>query len=197
MLLCHINMPVASSLAKYHAGGLAFVAGATAAVGSSVVKVPLAVCIRSVQAGLHPNPIAAAQSLVRAAGVRSLFTVCATPPITTSIVLSLFMVLCSTIHLIEKWCKLCTDSLLHQTQRTKNDSCGVQGFVPTLLEDVPDMAVKFAVYESLRPLHSRVFGGRQVRVSCRTACFRLLAHMSEVGACRTGLSVVHMLLPAG
>ncbi|EIE26628.1 mitochondrial carrier [Coccomyxa subellipsoidea C-169] len=94
-------------------GGLAFVAGATAAVGSSVVKVPLAVCIRSVQAGLHPNPIAAAQSLVRAAGVRSLFT----------------------------------------------------GFVPTLLEDVPDMAVKFAVYESLRPLHSRVFGGRQPTVA--------------------------------
>lgn len=36
--------------------------------------------------------------------------------------------------------------------------------MPTLLEDVPDMAVKFAVYESLRPLHHRVFGGRQVRL---------------------------------
>ncbi|BDA40753.1 S-adenosylmethionine carrier 1, chloroplastic/mitochondrial [Coccomyxa sp. Obi] len=95
-----------------HEGAVAFVAGATAAVGSSVVKVPLAVCIRSVQAGLHPNPIAAAQSLVRTAGVRSLFT----------------------------------------------------GFLPTLLEDVPDMAVKFAVYETLRPLHHRVFGGRQPTV---------------------------------
>lgn len=42
----------------------------------------------------------------------------------------------------------------------------MQGFLPTLLEDVPDMAVKFAVYETLRPLHQRVFGGRQVRTNC-------------------------------
>ena len=34
--------------------------------------------------------------------------------------------------------------------------------MPTLLEDVPDMAVKFAVYESLRTMHRRVFRGRQV-----------------------------------
>lgn len=61
------------------AGGVAFVAGATAAVGSSVVKVPLAVCIRSVQAGLHPNAIEAARSIVQAAGFRSLFTVSALP----------------------------------------------------------------------------------------------------------------------
>ena len=32
-------------------GATAFAAGATAALGSSVVKVPLAVCIRSVQVG--------------------------------------------------------------------------------------------------------------------------------------------------
>ena len=38
----------------------------------------------------------------------------------------------------------------------------VQGLMPTLLEDVPDMAVKFTVYESLRSLHQRVFKGRQV-----------------------------------
>lgn len=63
------------------AGAVAFVAGATAAVGSSVVKVPLAVCIRSVQAGLHPNPIAAARSLVRTAGIRSLFTVILVAPL--------------------------------------------------------------------------------------------------------------------
>lgn len=43
----------------------------------------------------------------------------------------------------------------------------MQGFVPTLLEDVPDMAVKFAVYESLRSLHRRVFRGQQVPfISC-------------------------------
>lgn len=57
------------------AGGIAFVAGAGAAIGSSVVKVPLAVCIRSVQAGAYPNAIAAARSIVDTAGVRSLFTV--------------------------------------------------------------------------------------------------------------------------
>ena len=39
-----------------------------------------------------------------------------------------------------------------------------QGFVPTLLEDVPDMAVKFAVYESLRSLHQRVFQGRPATI---------------------------------
>lgn len=54
---------------------LAFVAGATAAFGSSVVKVPLAVCIRSVQAGVYKNVYHAAKSIVTAAGVRGLFTV--------------------------------------------------------------------------------------------------------------------------
>ena len=42
--------------------------------------------------------------------------------------------------------------------------CNTQGFVPTLLEDVPDMAVKFAVYESLRSLHQRVFHGRSATI---------------------------------
>ena len=57
------------------AGGIAFVAGAGAAVGSGIVKVPLAVCIRSVQAGAYPNAFAAARSIVDRAGARSLFTV--------------------------------------------------------------------------------------------------------------------------
>ena len=39
----------------------------------------------------------------------------------------------------------------------------LQGFVPTIMEDVPDMAVKFAVYESLRPIHAQLLGGRKVR----------------------------------
>ncbi|MEW5307696.1 MAG: hypothetical protein WDW36_010074 [Sanguina aurantia] len=89
-------------------GSLAFAAGATAALGSSVVKVPIAVCIRSVQAGVYPNALAAAKAITSAAGARGLFT----------------------------------------------------GFVPTLLEDVPDMAVKFAVYESLRGLHLRLNDGQ-------------------------------------
>lgn len=52
----------------------AFVAGGAAAAGSSVVKVPLAVCIRSVQAGVYPNVFAAASSITSKAGTRGLFT---------------------------------------------------------------------------------------------------------------------------
>jgi len=80
---------------------IAFVAGGIGALGSSIVKVPAAVCIRSVQAGVYPNVIAAGRRITAAAGPRGLFT----------------------------------------------------GYIPTLLEDVPDMAVKFAAYESLRTMH--------------------------------------------
>lgn len=52
----------------------AFVAGGAAAAGSSIVKVPLAVCIRSVQAGVYPNVFAAASSITAKAGTRGLFT---------------------------------------------------------------------------------------------------------------------------
>lgn len=88
----------------WSAGMVAFVSGGIAAAGSSVVKVPLAVCIRSVQAGVYPNVFKAASSIVGAAGPRGLFT----------------------------------------------------GYFPTLLEDVPDMAFKFACYESMRNLHTRL-----------------------------------------
>eukprot|EP01026_Neomeris_dumetosa_P082996 TRINITY_DN957_c0_g1_i1.p1 TRINITY_DN957_c0_g1~~TRINITY_DN957_c0_g1_i1.p1 ORF type:complete len:354 (-),score=52.75 TRINITY_DN957_c0_g1_i1:1350-2411(-) len=91
-------------------GGVAFVAGAVAATGGSVVKVPLAVCIRSVQAGIYPNAFTAASSIVKAAGPRGLFT----------------------------------------------------GFVPTLIEDVPDMAFKFAAYESLRSVCKLINKRRQL-----------------------------------
>ena len=43
-----------SSHSNLSPGGIAFVAGGIAAAGGSVVKVPLAVCIRSVQASLSP-----------------------------------------------------------------------------------------------------------------------------------------------
>jgi len=84
----------------------AFLAGAAGAVGSSFVKVPAAVCIRSVQAGLYPSVVAAAACITRAAGARGLYT----------------------------------------------------GYLPTVLEDVPDMAVKFAAYESMRLAHARLTG---------------------------------------
>ena len=80
---------------------IAFVAGGIGALGSSIVKAPAAVCIRSVQAGVYPNVIAAGRRITAAAGPRGLFT----------------------------------------------------GYIPTLLEDVPDMAVKFAAYETLRTMH--------------------------------------------
>jgi len=89
-------------------GAIAFTAGAIAAAGGSFVKVPLAVCIRSVQAGVYPNVVNASRQIVKAAGPRGLFT----------------------------------------------------GFLPTFLEDVPDMAVKFACYETLRQLHSKMKKGK-------------------------------------
>merc|ERR1711937_855223 len=89
-------------------GTIAFAAGAIAAAGGSFVKVPLAVCIRSVQAGVYPNVVKASKSIVKAAGPRGLFT----------------------------------------------------GFLPTFLEDVPDMAVKFACYETLRSMHKKFNKGK-------------------------------------
>ncbi|KAF6261240.1 mitochondrial carrier [Scenedesmus sp. NREL 46B-D3] len=94
---------------EWKEGQIAFVSGAAAAVGSGVVKVPIAVCIRSVQAGVYPNVVQAARSITQAAGARGLFT----------------------------------------------------GFLPTLLEDVPDMAVKFAVYETMRLTHRSLASERQ------------------------------------
>ena len=60
-LVRHTDLPAPS---------VAFVAGGAAAAGSSVVKVPLAVCIRSVQANVYPNVFAAASSITAAAGPR-------------------------------------------------------------------------------------------------------------------------------
>lgn len=88
---------------RLHEGSVAFVAGAAAALGSAVVKVPLAVCVRSVQANVYSNAFVAAREIYKSAGTRGLMT----------------------------------------------------GFVPTVLEDVPDTAIKFAAYESLRAVHLR------------------------------------------
>jgi|APGre2960657444_1045066.scaffolds.fasta_scaffold03149_2 solute carrier family 25 S-adenosylmethionine transporter 26 len=88
------------------ASARAFLAGAAGAIGSSFVKVPAAVCIRSVQANLYPSVLSAAACITRAAGVRGLYT----------------------------------------------------GYLPTVLEDVPDMAFKFAAYESMRAAHARLTG---------------------------------------
>lgn len=85
---------------------VAFFAGAVGALGSSFVKVPAAVCIRSVQAGLYPNVIVAASKITKAAGPRGLYT----------------------------------------------------GYTPTVLEDIPDMAFKFAAYETLGSIYTKLTG---------------------------------------
>lgn len=41
------------------------------------------------------------------------------------------------------------------------------GFFPTLLEDVPDMAVKFAAYESMRQLHKSLNNGKSASPQVR------------------------------
>jgi len=84
----------------------AFIAGAVGAVGSSFVKVPAAVCIRSVQAGVYPNGVTAFGRILKVTGPRGLYT----------------------------------------------------GYLPTVIEDVPDMAFKFASYETLGSIYYRAVG---------------------------------------
>lgn len=104
-----VTKNVLASKTRMPAGAVAFSAGAIAAAGSSVVKVPLAVCIRSVQAGVYSNVVEASAKIIGAAGPRGLFV----------------------------------------------------GYLPTLLEDVPDMACKFAAYETLRSIFMSCLGGRR------------------------------------
>lgn len=103
-----VTKNVLSRRTKLSAGPVAFISGGAAALGSSVVKVPVAVCIRSVQAGVYPNAVIAAASIVKATGLRGLFT----------------------------------------------------GYLPTMLEDVPDMAVKFTAYETMRNMHQTIVTDR-------------------------------------
>lgn len=96
-----------------NASSIAFVAGAAGALGSSIVKVPAAVCIRSVQAGIYQNVIVAASTIHKMRGVRGLYT----------------------------------------------------GYLPAVLEDVPDMAVKFAAYETMRNVHAQLTGKKRGEAS--------------------------------
>lgn len=54
-------------------GTAAFLSGGIAAVGSSFVKVPIAVCIRSVQAGNYRNAAQAARGITRKAGLGGMY----------------------------------------------------------------------------------------------------------------------------
>lgn len=94
---------------SFNSSAIAFISAGTAAASCSVVKVPLAVCIRSVQAGVYKHPFEAAVSIIRAVGIRGLFT----------------------------------------------------GYLPTVVEDVPDMAVKFAAFETMRSVHKSFLTDRQ------------------------------------
>jgi len=100
---------LANALPDLSPGATALYAGGIAAAGSSIVKVPIAVCVRSVQAGIYPDALSAGHAIVKRGGPSGLFC----------------------------------------------------GFVPTVLEDIPDMAFKFAAYESLRLVHQRLIGDRR------------------------------------
>lgn len=173
----------------------AFTAGAVAALGSSVVKVPLAVCIRSVQAGIYRNVFHAAQSIVSAAGVRGLFTVRGrggrlggwgrSKGLGQPWGLQLQQLTASSLPTstcAAAWCG--TALRKHRTAAPRLCACPsrllltplalppvalplplLQGFLPTVLEDVPDMAVKFAVYEMMRGVHARLRNGRPANVA--------------------------------
>ena len=58
--------------------------------------------------------------------------------------------------------------------RSITDAAGVRGlftgYLPNLLEDVPDMAFKFAAYESMRSLHRRLNDGRSANAQVTRAC---------------------------
>ena len=60
--------------------------------------------------------------------------------------------------------------------RSITDAAGVRGlftgYLPNLLEDVPDMAFKFAAYESMRSLHRRLNNGRSANVQVELASLR-------------------------
>ena len=51
----------------------------------------------------------------------------------------------------------------------------MQGFLPTLLEDVPDMAVKFAVYESMRTIYFQATGKQASQSSLHSVSQRFKA----------------------
>ena len=58
--------------------------------------------------------------------------------------------------------------------RSITDAAGVRGlftgYLPNLLEDVPDMAFKFAAYESMRSLHRRLNDGHSANAQVTRAC---------------------------
>ena len=59
------------------------------------------------------------------------------------------------------------------------------GYWPTLLEDVPDMAFKFAAYESMRGLHRRLTNGRSANVQASACRIHRIAQnkTAESGLC--------------
>ena len=80
--------------------------------------------------------------------------------------------------------------------RSITDAAGVRGlftgYLPNLLEDVPDMAFKFAAYESMRSLHRRLNDGRSAnaQVSFPRLCSQLglcSAHHGTVATQKCGL----------
>ena len=67
-------------------------------------------------------------------------------------------------------------------------ACGPRGlftgYLPTLLEDVPDMACKFAAYETLRSLHRSFVGGRKASATVSPPKSHPVSWPAEVWLCR-------------
>ncbi len=66
-------------------------------------------------------------------------------------------------------------------------------YAPTLLEDVPDMAFKFAAYESLRSLHRRLNAGRPASVQVRPCALPYLAPWPRAVLLSGGVRVGRLL----
>ena len=58
------------------------------------------------------------------------------------------------------------------------------GYAPTLMEDVPDMAFKFASYETLRKMHGQVFGRTATAKVDRKLFGCIMTHQNIAGICR-------------
>ena len=69
------------------------------------------------------------------------------------------------------------------------------GYLPTLMEDVPDMAFKFASYETLRNLHTQIFARPATAQVDSSTSFFFSAFSSFHQHKRNILEVLRMPLP--
>ena len=68
---------------------------------------------------------------------------------------------CCSLYTLSSSKRILMSSWLHAKLHLQLDLRTFLGYLPTLLEDVPDMAVKFAAYETMRTMHRRLTGRPQ------------------------------------